>query len=118
MAALHRERLATGPAVTGFSGRSIVIDGVARAGAVILTPLLVTDWNGAMDFGNAGVIDPPPEFILYGSGATLLRPSPESIAAWDARGITIETMDTRAAARVWTLLRAEGRWIVAALKSL
>jgi len=107
---------ASGPLVTGFSGRAIKIDGNARAGGVILTPEAVFDWDGE-DFALA-MTNPPPEFILLGTGATLIRPAPALIADYDARGIGIEAMDTRAAARAWSLLRGEGRWISAALQPL
>ena len=36
----------------------------------------------------------------------------------EARGIGVEVMDSRAAARTWGLLRGEERWIVAALMPL
>jgi uncharacterized protein len=107
---------APGPAITGFSGAALVIDGVPRTGGVILTPEAVLDWDDG-DFA-AAVISPPPEFILLGTGATLVRPDLALIAAYDAKGIGIEAMDTRAAARAWTLLRSEGRWISAALQPL
>jgi uncharacterized protein len=107
---------APGPAITGFSGTALVIDGVARSGGVILTPEAVLDWDGG-DFASA-IIAPPPEFILLGTGTTLVRPSPALVASYDKQGIGIEAMDTRAAARAWTLLRSEGRWISAALRGL
>jgi uncharacterized protein len=107
---------ASGPVVTGFSGSLILVDGVARASGVILTPDAVFDWDG--NDLSAAITYPPPEFILLGVGATLVRPSPAMIATYEARGIGIEAMDTRAAARVWTLLRSEGRWISAALQPL
>ncbi len=116
MPTLERNDRAGGPAVTGFAGLSIKIDGVARLGGVILTPEAAFDWDGG-DFESA-VTDPLPEFILLGTGATLDRPHPTIVAAYEARGIGIEAMDTRAAARAWGVLRAEGRWISAALRPL
>ena len=116
MPTLERNDRAPGPAVTGFSGKWIKIDDVARTGGVILTPDAVFDWDGD-DFEQA-VCDPIPEFILFGTGATLVRPDPAIVAAYEARGIGIEAMDTRAAARAWGVLRAEGRWISAALQPL
>jgi uncharacterized protein len=107
---------ASGPVITGFSGRAIVVDGARRRGGVILTPETAFDWDGE-DFAMA-LTQPPPEFILLGTGKTLERPSPETIADYEAKGIGIEAMDTRAAARAWTLLRSEGRWISAALRPL
>jgi uncharacterized protein len=114
---IRRAAVASGPAITGFSGSAIKVDGVARDGGVILTPEAAFDWDG-IDLGPAAMIDPAPEFILYGTGAALERPAPALIAAFESRGIGIEAMDSRAAARAWTLLRAEGRWISAALRPL
>ncbi|MFM9977015.1 MAG: MTH938/NDUFAF3 family protein [Sphingomonadaceae bacterium] len=107
---------APGPVINGFAGRLLRIDGIVRAGAVILTPEAVLDWDGA-DL-EAAAIDSSPEFILYGTGASLVRPAPALIAAFEARGIGIEAMDTRAAARTWGVLRAEERRITAALLPL
>ena len=116
MPTLERNDRAAGPAVTGFAGKLIKVDGVARAGGVILTPEAGFDWDGG-DL-EAAVIAPSPEFILLGTGATLERPAPDLVAGYEARGIGIEAMDTRAAARAWGVLRAEGRWISAALRPL
>ena len=106
-----------GPLVTGFAGTAIKIDGNPRPGGVILTPDAAFDWDGA-DIAAAAMLDPPPEFILLGTGPALVRPDPALVAAYEARGIGIEAMDTRAAARTWSLLRSEGRWISAALRPL
>jgi uncharacterized protein len=116
MPTIERNDRATGPAVTGFAGTLIKVDGIARASGVILTPDAVFDWDGG-DFEIA-VTDPLPEFIVLGTGASLERPAPAIVAAFEARGIDIEAMDTRAAARAWGVLRAEGRWISAALRPL
>ncbi|MBL7373566.1 hypothetical protein INQ23_30050, partial [Escherichia coli] len=56
-------------------------------------------------------LDPRPEFLLLGTGKTLVRPPRALIDALGARGIGIEAMDSRAAARAWGVLRAELRWI-------
>jgi len=117
MAEMRREGAASGPVITGFSGTAIKVDGIARAGGVILTPEAAIDWDG-VDLAAATRVDPPPEFILLGTGTALVRPDPALLAEYEQRGIGIEAMDTRAAARAWTLLRAEGRWIAAALRSL
>ncbi len=60
-------------------------------------------------------IAPSPEFLLLGTGDTLRRPAPAFIKTLEDRGIGAEPMDSRAAARAWGVLRAEDRWIVAAL---
>ena len=61
---------------------------------------------------------PAPEFILLGTGDTLAFPPRAFGAALEAKGIGVEAMDSRAAARTWGLLRGEGRWIAAALLPL
>ena len=116
MPTIERDPRALGPMITGFAGALIKVDGVARAGGVVLTPDAVFDWDGN-DIERA-VSNPPPEFILLGTGSVLERPSPALVAAYDARGIGIEAMGTRAAARAWGVLRGEGRWISAALRAL
>lgn len=117
MAELRRERGANGPAVSGFRGRALLVDGVARAGGVILTPTSATDWDG-VQFNLAADMTPPPEFILFGSGSMIEQPDRHIVTALEARGIGVEVMDTRAAARAWSLLRGEDRWISAALRAL
>ena len=63
-------------------------------------------------------LDPQPEFLLLGTGSTLRQPPRALRRALEARGVGIEAMDSRAAARAWAVLRGEGRWIVAALYPL
>ena len=113
----------TGPAITGFSGRGFRIDGRVHAGAVKLTPERAWDWDApALDaLAEADLTDlvaVRPEFILLGTGPSLARPARALVAALDARGIGIEAMDSRAAARAWGLLRGEGREVCAALLGL
>ncbi len=117
MPTLERAASASGPAVTGFAGKLMKIDGVARPGGVILTPETAFDWDGEV-LNLAIALDPPPEFVLLGTGASLVRPDSSLVADLEAQGIGIEAMDTRAAARVWAVLRAESRWISAALRPL
>jgi uncharacterized protein len=63
-------------------------------------------------------LDPPPEFLLLGSGPAMRRPPPGFVAAVEAMGFGVEAMDSRAAARAWNVLRSEDRWIAAALLPL
>ena len=60
------------------------------------------------------MIDPPPEFLLLGTGRTLVRPPVALVRGLEARGIGVEAMDSRAAARAWAVLRGEGRWVAGA----
>ncbi|MEG3147520.1 MTH938/NDUFAF3 family protein [Sphingomonas sp. RT2P30] len=112
---------ATGPIVSGFSGGGFRIDdNVYRA--LLITPLRADGWAPPTldaltvdDLLPILTIDPIPEFIVLGTGAALVRPAPALINAIEARGIGVEAMDSRAAARAWAVLRGEGRWIAGAL---
>ncbi len=105
-----------GPAVTGFSGAGFKVDGQVTPGGVLLSPEWWQPWDGALSIS---ALEPllavAPEFLLLGTGATLTRPSRDLIVAIEARGMGVELMDSRAAARAWAVLRAEDRWIAAAL---
>lgn len=120
-----RESGGSGPQISGFVGGGFRIDGEIYAAGVLLTPHSANAWQAPAldmltpdDLGDLLSIDPAPEFLLIGTGATLARPPRAFIAALEARGIGVEAMDSRAAARVWGILRAEERWIVAALRPL
>ena len=113
-----------GPVIAGFSAGGFKVDeGVYRA--LLITPQRADGWTPppineltADDLAPILALDPPPEFVLLGTGAALVRPSPKLGRAIEARGFGIEAMDSRAAARAWAVLRGEGRWIAAALYPL
>lgn len=118
---LTREGGGDGPLIQGFARGGFRVDDNVYT-ALLITPLRADGWTpppiDALDeaalaplFG----IDPTPEFILLGTGPSLVRPPRALVAALDARGIGIEAMDSRAAARAWSVLRREGRWIAGAL---
>lgn len=111
-----------GPAITGFRGTLFLIGGTAYR-AVLLTPDAAQDWAApALDTLTISDLEPvlagPPEFLLLGTGAHMTLPPRALAVALEARGIGLEVMDSRAAARAWTILRAEGRPIAAALLPL
>lgn len=123
--AFEREPASDGPVVRGFTGGGFSVDGrVYRS--LLLTPSAAGEWDApaspgdlaAEDFAPALALDPAPEFILLGTGPGLVFPKPALRAALEARGVGLEVMDSRAAARIWGLLRGEGRWIAAALMPL
>ncbi len=124
MPTLEREPPAGGPIVRGFVGRGFRLgeDEVYPDG-LLMTWEWAQGWTAplldALDEADvAALLDPLPEFLLLGTGATLRRPPPPFTAGLDARGIGVEIMDSRAAARLWGVLRSEGRQIVAALLPL
>jgi uncharacterized protein len=112
---------ADGPVISGFSGRGFRVDDGVYDG-LLITPERAGSWSpppigalGMDDFAPLLALDPLPEFLLLGTGTSLVRPSPQLAAALGERGIGLEVMDSRAAARAWGVLRAEQRWIGAAL---
>ena len=126
MTAPRFDRLAAapGPLVAGFAGGRFLIGGEAWR-AALLTPERAEAWEApalaALESAHVGValaLDPPPEFLLLGTGAASALPPRAFVAALEARGIGVEAMDSRAAARTWGLLRGERRWIAAALMPL
>jgi len=118
---VEREARPGGPIVTGFAGGGFRIEEQVFH-ALLLTPRRFAEWAPPPiaeltpdALGDLLALDPAPEFLLLGSGATLARPPAQFTAALEARGIGVEAMDSRAAARTWGVLRGEGRWIAAAL---
>jgi len=115
---------APGPLVQGFAGRGFSVDGRIYQG-LLLTPERAAAWEApaltALEPAHVDLalaLDPAPEFLILGTGPAMAFPPLAFTAALEARGIGVEAMDSRAAARIWGLLRAEGRWIAAALMPL
>ena len=108
-------------AVEGFRGRGFRVGGVDYPGGVTASAAGGAAW-AAIDLGALTLADLPTgediDLILLGTGPTLQRlPSP--LAAEAARaGIAIEPMDSRAAARTYNMLLAEGRRVAVALLPL
>jgi uncharacterized protein len=113
-----------GPIISAFSsGGFKVNDGVYRA--LLISPVRADGWAPpplaalrADDVAPLLTLDPFPEFLLLGTGPALVRPPLAFVRAIEARGLGIEAMDSRAAARAWSVLRGEGRWIAGALYPL
>ncbi|MCE7798443.1 MTH938/NDUFAF3 family protein [Sphingobium sufflavum] len=122
----RREGPVAGPVVRGFSGHGFRVGETLFAQGVMLDPERAVEWaapDGVARLVPAMIegllaLDPLPEFLLLGTGASLEQPPRAFVAAVEARGIGVEAMDSRAAARAWGVLRQEERWIVAALMPL
>ncbi|MEP9361244.1 MTH938/NDUFAF3 family protein [Sphingomonas sp. KR3-1] len=115
---------AEGPVISGFSGRGFRVDEGVYEG-LLITPERADGWSpppiaelAEADLAPLLALDPRAEFLLLGTGATLVRPPRALVEALGARGIGVEAMDSRAAARAWGVLRAELRWIAGALYPL
>jgi uncharacterized protein len=124
MARVSPEDLPPGPLVQGFAGGGFSVEGRIYRG-LFLTPERAAEWV-APAIANITLDDVeqvldlarPPEFLLLGTGNACTFPPRAFIRAVEARGLGVEVMDSRAAARTWGLLRGEERWIAAALMPL
>ncbi len=121
---LDRNAAHPGPVIAGFSGNGFRVDDNVYHG-LLISPERADGWrppalNALTDADVAPLLasDPLPEFLLLGTGATLQHPPRAFVAALEARGMGVETMDSRAAARAWGVLRSEGREIVGAFYPL
>ena len=119
-----RDAKATGPTVQGFNGRGFTVDGGVYEG-LLLTPERADGWDApplaelTLDHLQPLLgLTPQPEFLLIGTGPAMAFPPRALVRALDEKGIGLEAMDSRAAARTWGVLRSEGRWIAAALMPL
>lgn len=112
--------------ITGFAGAGFRVQDILFAGGLLIDPMAARDWAAPAtvaalmqaDVADLLALDPLPEFLLLGTGRRLVQPPRPFVAALEQRGIGVEAMDSRAAARAWAVLRAEERWIAGALFSL
>jgi uncharacterized protein len=121
---MERDTRGQGPLIAGIVGRGFRVDDGVYEGLAI-TPRRADGWAPPpltelteAELAPVLAIDPLPEFIILGTGKRLMRPPRALVAAMEGRGIGIEPMDSRAAAREWGVLRAELRWVAAALYPL
>lgn len=122
---LRREPQPPGPVITGFSGAGFRVGETVFPTGLLLTPEQATPWDAPdiailspADVAPLLSLTPGPEFLLLGTGGTLVHPPRAFVRALEDQGIGVEAMDSRAAARAWGVLRAEERWIAAALLPL
>ncbi|OQW74150.1 MAG: hypothetical protein BVN33_09040 [Proteobacteria bacterium ST_bin13] len=121
---LEHDSAPEGPIIKGFSGGGFRIDDNVYT-ALLITPTSAHGWSpppiaalSEADLAPLLAVSPSPEFLILGTGASLIQPPRALVRAIEALGIGIETMDSRAAARAWSVLRHEGRWIAGALYPL
>lgn len=124
MPRMDRDPRAEGPLVQGIGPRGFTVDGGIYPG-LLLTPVRADGWAPPLlaeltidHLAPLLQLTPAPEFILLGTGAAMAFAPRSLVRALDERGIGLEAMDSRAGARTWGVLRAEGRWIAAALMPL
>lgn len=124
---MERGNDAIGPVVRGFGAGGFKVDDASGKGgvypALLLTPTRADSWTppplGELRTDHlSSILHVIPEFVLLGTGAILSHPPRALVVALEELGIGIEAMDSRAAARAWSVLRSEGRTITAALYPL
>lgn len=129
MMEMRRDEPASGPQIVGIVGHGFKVRHGAQEsvfdGGIMLSPRDCADWLApdpasltADDLAGLCAVQPAPEFLILGTGAHLVPPPRAFARTLEARGIGLEVMDSRAAARAWAVLRAEDRWIIAALMPL
>ncbi len=125
MVELRKDVEFTGPVVTGFTPQGYKIGEQRFEQGLLISPEQVVDWAASsLDKLDLAEIlsrldlSPAPEFLLLGSGPSMLQPSSAFRREVEAAGMGLEVMDSRAAARTWGVLRAEERWIVGAFLPL
>ncbi|TKD53214.1 Mth938-like domain-containing protein [Sphingomonas baiyangensis] len=121
---IKRDPSGEGPRISGIVGRGFRVDDGVYEGLAI-TPERAQGWAppplDALTIDDlAPLLDGAtlPEFVILGTGSRMARPPRTLVAALEARGVGIEPMDSRAAARAWGVLRAELRNVAAALYPL
>jgi uncharacterized protein len=96
--------------------------GMSHRGSLLILPSGIYPWPPAradeagldafaLAFAEAQSIG----LLLFGTGETQIFPTADIRAAFAARSIPLEAMDTGAAARTYNVLLAEGRAVAAAL---
>ncbi|MEO1045283.1 MAG: MTH938/NDUFAF3 family protein [Pseudomonadota bacterium] len=124
MVEIRREDI-EGPVISAIGPSGYRVADRIVPGGLVLLPDNALDWTppalDALDItalDTALALEPAPEFVLLGSGPRLEHPPAALRRALEERNIGLEVMDSRAAARTWGLMRAEERWISAALYPL
>ena len=97
----------------------VVVNQPFTSSILLTRDRVIDDWNVA----DVAVMTPAhvepilalePDVVLLGTGARQRFPSQAVLAAFLQRGVGLEAMDNRAAARTWDILASEGRNVVAA----
>jgi len=118
---ITRDPGASPNAITAYEAGEIRMrDRVVRASVIASRATVIEDWRpppveqlAIDDF--AALLALAPEVVILGTGIRQRMPPPELFAAFAARGIGLEVMDTGAACRTYNLLLSEFREVALAL---
>lgn len=114
-----------GPVITGFTPDGFKVGTQRIDSGLLISPFQAQAWDppavadlSLQDILDRLELDPDPEFLLFGSGPAMQQPPASFRKEAERMNIGIEVMDSRAAARIWGVLRSEERWIIGALLPL
>jgi uncharacterized protein len=110
------------PVIEGYAHGGFRVSGTHFPGGVLVTPTRALPWTASLEMLTEGDFEPlfaePVEVLLLGTGATLRRPAAKLIEALRSRGLAVDPMDSKAAARTYNVLVNEGRLVAAVLLAL
>lgn len=119
---LHAELPPQRQLIQGYREGGFTIGGVRHAGSVLVLPERTLAWEvaeldevSAMTLAPILEAEPAVEILVLGSGSRFAMVSQELRADLKSRGVSVESMDSRAACRTFNLLLAEDRRVAAAL---
>ena len=107
--------------IRGISEESIRIGDREYDRAIAMTTTeVIADWpdrpvGELVEEDFAPILDSETEVLILGTGASNVFPARELIFAMARRGVGLEFMDSKAAARTFNVLASEGRRVVAVL---
>ena len=118
---ISREAGNVSNAITAYAADEIHMrDRVFRASLIATREVVIDEWHPAAveelvigDF--ARLLELAPDVVILGTGPKQRMPPPELFAAFAARRIGLEVMDTGAACRTYNLLLSEFREVALAL---
>ena len=118
---ISREEGIVSNAITAYAAGEIRMrDRVFHASLIATRDAVISEWTPAPveqlaidDFGQ--LLELSPEVVILGTGPKQRMPPHELFAAFAARGIGLEVMDTGAACRTYNLLLSEFREVAVAL---
>ena len=106
--------------VQAYGDDWVMVQGQRHTQSLLLHPSGCQSWGiTSVDQLQASDFEPllayQPQLILLGTGASIVWPKPQTLAACYKAGVAVEVMSTLAAARTYNFLLAEGRDVLAAL---
>ncbi len=117
---LHASNAGAANIITAYGDDYVVVSGVRRDSAVIITATEVNPW-GPNDFDDlkdedfAALAQLGAEIVLLGTGKQQRFPQPRLTASLRAAHVGLEVMDLKAACRTYNILVAEERKVALAL---